>query len=385
MGLFRTHSLFLAIISLCMILAEGMYKPSVAIIDEKAFHLEVVGGLLNALASYSESTTVYLHPLNFPDRPVDFGFVDIILRAKAQLRGLPVLSMPHHDVLIFVSPEYRIDYVREFIDKSKPRAVIAMIHNGDAESILQMKTLHPNLHIFTLSPHVAKFAGERLDMKLDWMLPLAGHVPSKPCADVQLMKGCISGFAIQGNMDSRRRNYTLIWNQLDVRLNASDALKNDDRFLINVVGSGSPSKLEVPVRLEHRVRPHVNLRFDDFYDLIYHNFALIPTIASENYYDRKFSSTVITSLVTGVPIIVQERFLKSYTFLTPSTVVLQSDEEEIMDVGIRVLNTPAEKMSELRGNVNHLREQLNQRATSQLKSVIDSTKKKLDLGTLPRN
>ena len=48
----------------------------------QAFHLEVVGGLIHVLAPYAETTTVYLHPLNFPDRPVDFGFVDTILRHK---------------------------------------------------------------------------------------------------------------------------------------------------------------------------------------------------------------------------------------------------------------------------------------------------------------
>lgn len=95
-------------------------------------------------------------PLTLQDRPVDFGFVDTILRYKAQLRGLPVLNMPHHDILIFVSPEYRVDYVRELIERSKPKAVIAMIHNGDVEGIQHMKQLHPNLHLFTLSPHVAK-------------------------------------------------------------------------------------------------------------------------------------------------------------------------------------------------------------------------------------
>ena len=47
------------------------------------------------------------------------------------------------------------------------------------------------------------------------------------------------------------------------------------------------TQLEVPLRLEQRVRPHVNLRFDDFYDLIHHNFALIPTLASESYFDSE--------------------------------------------------------------------------------------------------
>ena len=41
-----------------------------------------MGGLIHVLAPYAETTTVYLHPLNFPDRPVDFGFVDTILRHK---------------------------------------------------------------------------------------------------------------------------------------------------------------------------------------------------------------------------------------------------------------------------------------------------------------
>lgn len=86
---------------------------------------------------------------------MDFGFVDTIKRQKAQIRGLPVLSMPHHDILIFVSPEYRIDYVRELIERSQPKAVIALIHNGDAEGLVYMKQLHPNVHLFTLSPHVA--------------------------------------------------------------------------------------------------------------------------------------------------------------------------------------------------------------------------------------
>jgi hypothetical protein len=121
------------------------------------------------------------------------------------------------------------------------------------------------------------------------MLPLVGHQTRSPCKDEEL-RTCLSGFAIQGNMDSRRRNYTVIWNQLQERLDASEDLRHDNRFKINVVGSGDPSKLEVPLSLEQRVRPHVNLRFDDFYDLVYHNFALIPTLATESYFDRKVCS-----------------------------------------------------------------------------------------------
>ena len=43
-----------------------------------------------------------------------------------------------------------------FIGRSKPKAVIAFIHNGDVEGLSHMRQLHPNLHLFTLSPHVAQ-------------------------------------------------------------------------------------------------------------------------------------------------------------------------------------------------------------------------------------
>jgi hypothetical protein len=107
---------------------------------------------------------------------------------KREIRGLPLLAMPHFDIIVLVSPEYRIDYVRELIEKSKPKAVIAWVHNGDKEAVLRMPYLHPNLHLFTLSPHVAKFVEARIGQKLDWLLPLAGLAVS-PAASRQSAPG----------------------------------------------------------------------------------------------------------------------------------------------------------------------------------------------------
>ena len=77
----------LAFASISFLHSAASRKPSIGIVDEKvritwedslvpswiitsfpmqAFHLEVVGGLLHVLAPYADSTTVYLHPLNFP-------------------------------------------------------------------------------------------------------------------------------------------------------------------------------------------------------------------------------------------------------------------------------------------------------------------------------
>lgn len=37
-----------------------------------------------------------------------------------------------------------------------------------------------------------------------------------------------------------------------------------------------------------------------FYDVVYHSYALVPMLASPLYYSSKFSSTVLTSFITGV-------------------------------------------------------------------------------------
>eukprot|EP00955_Chlamydomonas_euryale_P045597 353185-Chlamydomonas_euryale.AAC.1 len=55
------------------------------------------------------------------------------VRVVAQVRALPVVSMPPQDVLVLVSPEYRVDYVRGLIRQAQPKAVIALVHNGDTQ------------------------------------------------------------------------------------------------------------------------------------------------------------------------------------------------------------------------------------------------------------
>ena len=107
-------------------------RPRIAIVSEKAFHLEVLAGFMHILEPYADSTTVYMHPLNFAGRPFDYGFATFVAGFKGQMRGLPSISMPRFDLIIFISPEYRVSYVRDFILRAKPAAVLFMVHNGDA-------------------------------------------------------------------------------------------------------------------------------------------------------------------------------------------------------------------------------------------------------------
>lgn len=59
-------------------------------------------------------------------------------------------------------------------------------------------------------------------------------------------------------------------------------------------------------------------------------------LGSKNYLLQKMSSTIVSSLMTGVPIIADEQVLASYTFLKPEFVWLMRANETEMDVMQRV-------------------------------------------------
>lgn len=47
------------------------------------------------------------------------------------------------------------------------------------------------------------------------------------------------------------------------------------------------------------VAVYKNPPYPIFYDVVYHSYALVPMLASPLYYSSKFSSTVLTSFITG--------------------------------------------------------------------------------------
>lgn len=366
---FASSAQFTALYHICLLLASLVSPsvattPRVAIVNEKAFHLEVLAGFVHILREYEDSTTVYMHQLNFHGRAWDFGFLDFLGRTRCKVRVLPSVEIPEFDIVVFVSPEYRVEYVREFIERTQPKLVFFMVHNGDAERLPELATLHSNAHLLTLAPHVAKYVSNRLtgsNTTVNWMLPTKPLVPAQPC-DQNSLRNCLSGFAIQGGFDAKRRNYTQLWQQMDAKIRSSQEHQDEQKLLVHAVGSGNPTRLEVPATLEQRVVPHINLDFLSFYELIHHNFALLPVLAQDAYYDKKFSSTLITSLTTGVPLIVEQRFLTVYTFLTDAHVFVPKQDEQTVDIMIRVLQRPSAELAAQRQLLAALQESLNHKA-----------------------
>jgi hypothetical protein len=70
-----------------------------------------------------------------------------------------------------------------------------------------------------------------------------------------------------------------------------------------------------------------------------------------NYLIQKMSSTVVSSLMTSVPIIADARVLASYTFLQPEHVFVMGPKETELDVMQRVSGAPLQACGRLARDV----------------------------------
>lgn len=88
--------------------------------------------------------------------------------------------------------------------------------------------------------------------------------------------------------------------------------------------------------------------------------------ASPVYYESKFSSTVYSSLITGVPIIADDRFLNAYTMIDRGAIYYRMDGQDDVDVMFAVQRQGARETWRVRQAVIDLREKLNTRASGLL-------------------
>ena len=187
---------------------------------------------------------------------------------------------------------------------------------------------------------------------------------------------------------------------------------------MNVLGKG-PDRLKLPQGLQKHVSVHRRLPFQAFYWVICHTLvrkiqltkpsnlpyqvfyvfwvlqALIPSLASPKYFISKFSSTIITSLSTGTPIIATQELLTAYSFLSEESVFFQvsagfnfnacyvimifcrlcaehgqGKTELEMDVMLKVSKMPLSKLLIVREHLRLIRESLNERSLKLLESFL---------------
>jgi hypothetical protein len=119
------------------------------------------------------------------------------------------------------------------------------------------------------------------------------------------------------------------------------------------------------------VAVYKNPPYPVFYDVVAHSLALVPMLASPLYYESKFSSTVYSSMITGVPMIADDRFLDAYTMIDRGAVFYRQEGQAEVDVMFGVGRQDPRETWRARQAVSDLREKLNKRATGLLRGWLD--------------
>jgi hypothetical protein len=81
---------------------------------------------------------------------------------------------------------------------------------------------------------------------------------------------CMHGFAIQGNFESARRNYTRVWSMLQQGLATGRVPPpyGSRPFHLHLVGRGLVSALALPKDLSNITSVHYNLAFPAYYEQV---------------------------------------------------------------------------------------------------------------------
>lgn len=382
--------------------------PSIVIYNNVHFHYEVVAGLLQVLTGYPGEIHLFLHADAW-NASISTGALEMLgtLPRKVVPRRMSEVYDIHGDVLIHTSPEYNLTDTKDATAAVRPKIVLSMIHNGDSEALYDVIGLHPKTELLGLGPHVAIFTQKRLARERRVAVPVHWVLPSmerrnNPCLDTavrQVVKtrkmmahtspdtiqkwveeksdllGCFTqGYTVQGNLVGYRRNYSSLWEKMaGLQRKSEEGIR---RIRVTVIGRGDEKALGIPEELKGDVQVLNGLPFNQFYDTISRSFALVPLVASPAYYDRKFSSTVITSLTTAIPVLADDKFLQAYRFLRPNTTLYQYAHEDELDAMLRWMKRAPEEVLERRKAVRQEQKHQNNRA---IQVIMDVLKKNFHL------
>ncbi|KAG1677812.1 hypothetical protein FOA52_008576 [Chlamydomonas sp. UWO 241] len=346
----------------------------IAIINGVSFHFEILAGLLHVLQPYEKYVDVYMSP--WIRRENYDGAWDLVRWSKANFRSMSEKIADkklRYDLVVLVSPDYELEQNKLLLEQMRPALTVAIVHNADFGNMTRLLGLSDPLELLTLSPHVAASLAAATQRPTDWILPVYPVRPEPDCTREtgagSIVGMCLRGFAMQGKFSNLRRNYTSVWAQMGSRLEQLNDPQIGKVFHMNVLGKG-PDRLNLPDVLTPHVTVHRRLPFGAFYNVICHNLALVPSLANAKYFTHKFSSTVITSLSTGTPMITNDRMLDAYTFLEKDAMFYQAAGEPEIDAMLRISASPDASILATRKALKQLRYKLNDRAFGMLEAYI---------------
>lgn len=330
----------------------------IAITESGGSHDEVTAALIYAFGNQQGvkiSTYLLLQRYGIADIIHNFNLSSPIVTDKpsgafeASLDGSP---FPH----ILVAATCEIEIVKlakayEIMLSEGKTFLFCVVHHaerwveGELVDKIRPWAEKERIHLIGLSEHTAKYLRTECVPKWDMnvSVPIDALPPVFPITiEVPTEKNTGLTFALQGDYDPTRRNYTSTFEGLseiiDLAQNQSVGYNQwiAHNIILRLIGHGN-NKPDVPEHLKSHVSFDEDLDYMMFYALLSRTFTLLPSFASKDYYDIKASSTVPAALIAGAPLVANTELLKAYTYVPEGAVWKQEDGESEMDVVRRVV------------------------------------------------
>jgi hypothetical protein len=188
--------------------------------------------------------------------------------------------------------------------------------------------------------------------------------------------------AMQGDYDVARRNYSAIFDRLgdvvEVAKNRTSATAEpvSKDIKLHLLGHGDPPK--IPSKMSSLVTLDQGLDYSKYYNMLSRTFSLLPGFATDEYLDRKASSSVPAALIAGTPLIASEEIVGAYAYLPMDAVWLQYKGESEMDTVARIVAWSDEEHALKKSNVRKASARIVQRNTELVAEWVKTALMKIE-------
>lgn len=371
-----------------------------AVVNEAPYHMEILFGYVYLFSNWNANLTVYVpgQSKRTARQTGDMFGITHPYEIRDSL-GLSKSNIKPVDIVVFITPEKHPWYLGFFMRQSKPTTAIAIIHDGHkagAHWVKNYATMFPGtLSFAALSPHVVDFCKSLApDVQFNFLLPVPAFLGqcSSGNSSEALQWGkqhdegfCNEGFCIQGNFHSYRRNYGMVWSFMKRQIWTAYDKKNsssDDSdpiysgyapFKLHILGRGSTRSLGRPDSLSDAVLIHNGLSYPRYYDRINRCRALVPAFRGDKYFRHKFSSTIVTSIITGTPVISTPKLLAAYSFLPANATFVPPPSDNELTALPQLAKKQAQRHIEgARMNLEQTREDVNHQSGQTMCQLMHS-------------
>ncbi|BFZ62482.1 hypothetical protein YB2330_003576 [Saitoella coloradoensis] len=297
-----------------------------------------IGEVYNTFPMH-KSSKLSIHPIEEVTELVD-AQVDLVILATCE-----------------VDIKWQDETLKRLLEESPSTQLVCILHHADKwdkDSYLQPYTKpwieSDRVTMLVLSPHVKthlevnlvpKWTGYTKEPRIEVFPPVFPFTKSASDGGAHVQQK-EAAFTLQGDFSSKRRDYGGVLSTLGALIHSPKLAEEDEKLTLHLLGQGKPPT--IPDNVVDNVKIDQKLNYTDFYSILSDSFAVLTAFGEETYFSEKASSSVPASIISGCPLIADQRTLETYRYLDDDMVWIKAAGEDDMDVIARIVtNVGAEE------------------------------------------